>query len=110
MSDEGEADYGKLNKRVVFSDNEHRHAKLVLKLKHDGFKQGQFFRAIITGYINDDPVLQQFVDEVKEQSPRIKKKSRRLRDQGEATMNELGFNEGDVENIFDLIEQEHPDL
>jgi hypothetical protein len=109
MSD-GEVDYGKLNKRVVFSDNEHRHAQLVLKLKHDGFKQGQFFRTIITGYINDDPVLQQFVDEMKEQSPRLKKKARRLRDQGEETMSALGFNEDDIENIFDLIEQEHPDL
>ena len=45
MSDE--IDYGKLNKRVVFTDNEHRHAKLVLKLKHDGFKQGECLRQIL---------------------------------------------------------------
>ena len=108
MSDE--IDYGKLNKRVVSTYNEHRHAKLVLQLKHDGFKQGEFFRTIITGYINDDPVLQQYIDEVKDQSPRIKKKSKRLRNRGEKTMNDIGFNEDDLENIFDLIEQEHPDL
>ena len=79
-NDENEVDYGKLNKRVVFTENEHRHAKLVLKLKHDGFKQSQFFRAVITAYINDDPLFQQFVDEVKDQSPRLKRKSRRFRD------------------------------
>ena len=109
-NDENEVDYGKLNKRVVFTENEHRHAKLVLKLKHDGFKQSQFFRAIITAYINDDPLLQQFVDEVKDQSPRLKRKSRRLRDAGEQALKVLGFNDGDIDNIFDLIEQEHPDL
>ena len=73
MSKENEVDYGKLNKRIVFTENEDRHAKLILKLKHDGFKQSKFFRAIITGYIEDDPVLQQYVDSVKEQSQKLKR-------------------------------------
>ena len=46
-----EIDYGKLNKRIVFTENDHRHAQLVLKLKHDGMRQSDFFRSIITGYI-----------------------------------------------------------
>jgi len=110
MSKENEVDYGKLNKRIVFTENEHRHAKLILKLKHDGFKQSKFFRAIITGYIEDDPVLQQYVDSVKEQSQKLKKKSKRLRAAGQEKLNDLGLNDGDIENIFDLIEQEHPEL
>jgi len=110
MSNENEIDYGKLNKRIVFTENEHRHAKLILKLKHDGFKQSKFFRAIISGYIEDDPILQEYIDKVKEQSQRLKKKSKRLRDKGQQTVNDLGLNEGDVENIFDLIEKEHPEL
>ena len=28
-----EIDYGKLNKRIVFTENDHRHAKFLMKLK-----------------------------------------------------------------------------
>jgi uncharacterized protein YjiS (DUF1127 family) len=33
-----------------------------------------------------------------------------LREKGEQLMSDLGLKEGDIDNIFDLIEKEHPDL
>jgi hypothetical protein len=105
-----EIDYGKPNKRVVFNENEHRHAKFILKYKEDGFKQGKFFRAIITAYIDDDPTFRQFIDTIKPTPKRTQKKDKKLREEGEQLMNDLGLNDGDIDNIFDLIEQEHPDL
>ena len=105
-----EVDYGKLNKRVVFTENEHRHAKFILKLKHDGFKQSQFFRTVITAYVGDNPSFQSFLDEVTPQATRLKKKTRKMRDRGSALLNDMCLSENDVENIFDLIEQEHPEL
>lgn len=105
-----EIDYGKLNKRVVFTENEHRHAKFVLKLKHDGFKQAQFFRTVITAYVTDNSSFQNFLDEVGPQAPRLKKKTKKMRDRGSQLLNDIGLSENDVENIFDLIEQEHPEL
>jgi len=38
------------------------------------------------------------------------KKSRRLRQNGEDLMKKLGITQEDVENIFDLIEEEIPEL
>ena len=70
-----EIEYGKLTKRIVFTENDHRHAQLILKLKHDGMKQSQFFRSLVTAYIDD-----------------------------------FGFTDGEIENIFDLIEEEYPEL
>ena len=36
--------YGKNNKRIIFTDTDHRHAQLILKLKTDGLTQAKFFR------------------------------------------------------------------
>ena len=48
-----ENNYGKNNKRIIFTDTDHRHAQLSLKLKNDGMTQAKFFRSIISGYLSD---------------------------------------------------------
>jgi hypothetical protein len=103
-------DYGKLTKQVVFTENDHRHAKLILRLKHDGFTQAAFFRAIITGYVEGDKRIISYVDEIKDQSKARKKKSRQLRERGLKRKTDLGFSEQQVHDLFDMIAEEHPDL
>jgi len=105
-----EIEYGKLTKRIVFTETDHRHAQLILRLKHDNIKQSDFFRAIITGYIEQDENLQSYVDSVSSQS-RIKvSKSRKLREAGQAKKDSMGLSNDDVADIFDIIAQEHPEL
>ena len=105
-----EIDYGKLTKRIVFTENDHRHAQLILKLKHDGMRQSDFFRAIVTAYLAGDKRIQSYIDEVSILSKKRKKKSQQLRVSGEQKVKDLGFTDGEIDNIFDLIEQEYPDL
>lgn len=105
-----EVDYGKLNKRIVFTENDHRHAQLVIRLKHEGIKQSDFFRSIITGYISGDERIQNYVEEVSTISKKRKAKSKTLRTAGQQKIEDFGFTEGEIENIFDLIEEEHPEL
>ena len=49
-------------KRVVFTDTDVRHAQLKIRLQHDGFTQSDFFRAIITGYLENDGQIVKFLD------------------------------------------------
>lgn len=105
-----EIDYGKLTKRIVFTENDHRHAQLVLKLKHDGMKQSQFFRSIITAYLSGDERIQSYIDEVSSLSKERKTKSKKLRASGEQKARDFGFTDGEIDNLFDLIEEEHPEL
>jgi len=99
-----------LNKKVAFVENTHQHAKLILKLRHDGVTQSKFFRAMIAGYVNDDARIQSYIDEIKPQGKQKKAKSKKLRDKGKQMMEDFGLNDGEIENIFDLIEEEHPEL
>jgi hypothetical protein len=107
---EEEDSYGKTNKRIVFTDTDHRHAQLIIRLKHDGLRQSQFFRSLIGGYLEGDHRIQSFILEKSTQSQKHKAKSSRLSKQGSTIVKGLGFNEGEIDNIFDLIEKEHPEL
>mgnify|MGYP003136894927 CR=1 FL=1 len=108
MSDNTE--YGKKDKRIVFTDTDHRHAQLLVRLKTDGMKQSQFFRSLITGYIEQDERLVSFFDDIKDQSIDRKNKSNKLRKKGIQKMNETGFSNDQIEDIFDLIAEEYPEL
>ena len=59
-------EYGKDEKRIVFADTDKRHADLKIRLRYDGITQVQFFQAIITGYLDKDPRIIEFIRSVKE--------------------------------------------
>ncbi len=102
--------YGKNNKRIVFTESDHRHAKLILKLKGDGLTQAKFFRSVISGYLDGDDRIREFVFEHSEFSQNKKKKIEKLKFKGDKTINELGLNEDQVDDLFDVISMEFPDL
>ncbi len=103
-------DYGNLNKRIVFTENDNRHAQFMMKLREVGITQSKFFRLIITGFIDNDDRLFEFIAENSGQSKLKTSKIKKLKDKGKELMNDLGFNDNEIENIFDLIAEEHPDL
>ena len=105
-----ELDYGNLNKRVVFTENDHRHAKLVSRLRYDGLTQSNFFRSIISGYLEGDDRIQDFVDELKTHSKVRKRKSKSLRLKGKEAVKDLALSEEQVDDLFDLIAEEFPEL
>ena len=102
--------YGKFTKRVVFTTTEHQHAQLLIRLKQDGMRQSDFFRSVIESYTDGDPRICDFIHEKSPLSQKHKLKSKHLRKRGEATMAGLGFDDGEVEDLFDIIAEEHPDL
>ena len=105
-----EIDYGKLTKKIVFTDNDHRQAKLIIKLRADGLSQSAFFRHIITAYLEEDHRILSYIDEVKPQSKARKAKTATLRNAGSQKARDLGLSDQQVVDIFDVIAKEHPDL
>lgn len=93
----------------MFSDTDKRHADLLVRLRRDGLSKPQFFREIITGYINNDPDLLSFVTKTKYKLSRIgKRKIRKTNEEiqeGNQVLKDFGFTDGDIDFIFDLIER-----
>ena len=106
--------YGMREKKVVFYDTDKRHADLRLRLQHDDFTQSEFFCAMVTGYIEKDPRVISFLYEWRQENKNYSKKKRKnsekLLDKGEKIKSKFGLDQDEIESIFDLLEQDHPEL
>ena len=99
-------------KGLLFTIDEDLHARFKIALFYDRLGQSQFIKHIIAGYLTNNIHLRNFIDEILEKDLGKFKKRNRKKDRKEeaATINDFALNEEEVEDIFDLIESENPDL
>jgi len=106
--------YGINSKKIMFYDTDKRHVELKIRLQHDSLKQSEFFRAVVTAYIEKDESFLKFINEYKEankvQSKEKIEKSKKVIEKGRKVEKKFNLKEDERESIFDLIAQEHPDL
>ena len=97
-------------KKIMFYDSSVRQAKFRIRCQYDGFSQSDFFRMMLTGYIENDDLILSYVDKYKqEHSLQGKEKRRKIQSMHEAASsneNKFSLKTGEVENIFDIIESE----
>lgn len=72
--------------------------------------QAKFFRTLITGYLSDDEGIRGYILNAGDLSKQRKQRNIKLREKGKEATKELGLSDDQVENIFDLISEEFPDL
>ena len=58
-------EYGTRDKIIQFTDTDHHHAQLKVRLYFDGLSQGDFFRAIVKGYNDRHPDIVSYIEIVK---------------------------------------------
>ncbi len=107
-------EYGQDTKRIVFKVTDHQHAKLIIRLRHSSLTQSEFFKAIIDGVNESDDNLVSFINDYiskkkKLNKQRIKKNDKLLKD-GKQKLADFALSEDEVEDVFDLIAQEFPEL
>ncbi len=107
-------EYGHQEKKISFVDKDKHHADLIIRLKHDGLTMAKFFRGLIKGYIEQDHAIVDFVERLKassnSQSQVQSNIVKELQKRGHKVKNKFSLDEKEVENIFDILEKEHPDL
>ena len=110
MSEGKKYKYGKEGKTIAFVDDDKRHADLRIRLRHDGLTQAQFFQNIITGYLNNDERIIEYITEIKfELAKQGKKKIVKTKNfirQGEEIMKSFSFSSEEKEELFDMIAEE----
>ncbi len=101
-------------KRVIFLDSEKRHADLKIRLHYDGLSQTDFFRGMVTGYLEKDELLIPFLDELRRSLSKHGKQrleaSKKLHKKGLGNKSKFALSDSEVENIFDILEEEFPDI
>ena len=102
------------SKLAFFLDSK-LHEDLKIRLYYDQIKtQSDFFRYCVESYLNQDPLFMEFLDEYKinnrVQSGARTRASKSMRHQGEELLEDLALSRDEIENIFDVLEEEIPEL
>ena len=106
----------KKDKQILFLETEKRHADLKIKLKHYGISQSEFIRGCISGLVSDDEQFLPFFFKLLEEKSYLKsiknrKKNKEMITKGLNSLKEnFDLADSEIENIFDIIEKDHPDL
>jgi len=101
-------------KKVVFDDTDVRHAKLKVRLEYDGLSQAEFFRSLITGYLEKDEYVMEYISRYKERNKKLSKRNMSYQKKDIEIANDMlgqfGIKDEELENIFDVIAKSNPDL
>jgi hypothetical protein len=85
-------------------------ADLRIKLNFDDITKFFFFNEYIKGYLLEDEELMPFIKKVKEKSMLMRKfrlkKAKEIRAKEKQIINQFGLSQDDIENIFDLLDEE----
>ena len=101
-------------KKVVFDDTDVRHAQLKIRLEYDGLSQAEFFRSFVTGYLEKDKSVMEYIKIYKEKNRKLSKRNLKYQNNDNRMADELlgkfGIKDDEIENIFDVIAKSNPDL
>jgi len=101
-------------KKIQFTDTDIRHAQLKIRLERENITQADFFRACVSGMSDGDHDLMKFIRRYKEEKSIGRKRDTKVTQQEDEQANDLmakfGIKDDELESIFDLIAEEHPEL
>jgi len=96
-------------KHVIFRETDKRHADLKIKLDYEKLTQSDFFRMMVTGYLNNDPRITDFIKEWKLSNKSDSQRSIKIIDDDRKKAQDinklLGVSE-DSDTLFDIIEDD----
>ena len=97
-------------KKIMFYDSEERQTRFRIRCQHDGITQSQFLRMMVTGYIEGDSSIFDFLDRQKEklsiQGKAKRSKMSQIKKAAEKNIKKFSLDDNEIENIFDMIETE----
>ena len=106
---------GEAKERICVRVTEREKADLKIKLHYDGLTLSKFIRIAVISYLEEHDSFMKWADEhlhpnsyIKSKTNRAKSKS--LREKGKSIKDKFVLDEGEVSNIFDILEKEHPEL
>lgn len=101
-------------KKVIFDDTDVRHARLKVRLEYDGLSQAEFFRSFITGYLEKDKSVMDYIARYKESNKKMSKRNMKYQSEdlemADDLLGQFGIGDEELENIFDVIAKSNPDL
>ena len=97
-------------KKIMFYDSADRQTKLRIRCDFDGVTQSQFFRMMLTGYIENDEHVLTYLKKCKErysiQGKNKRDKIDRIMKSSASNKEKFNLEDKEIESIFDIIATE----
>ena len=97
-------------KKIMFYDTPDRQARFRIRCQYDEISQSQFLRMMLTGYIENDENILNYIDDYKKnhslQGKNKSTKVKAMRESSKDIENKFNLNKSEIESIFDVIETE----
>jgi hypothetical protein len=95
---------------IGFEDEDTTYAKLLTKLKHEGITKRQFFRGVVSSFLEDDPKFADYIIEFKKKKHLFVKSKQKILDKekqiSDNTKRKFRLSEDEIEGLFDMFEEE----
>lgn len=103
------------NRKYVFYGKEEYLAEFKLRMEFHDLSQSEFLRACVEAVIAKEDLIEDFIEDYKEKKgaakqKKMRKKIRKERQVAEEFVSKLSLDDGEIDNIFDIIAQDHPEL
>ena len=102
------------NKKIIFTVSERQKEDFKIRLQYDGLTQANLFRAVMSGYLDKNENMMNFLNSFKSANGihniQQRKKVMKGVEEAKDTKNLFALDDDEVENIFDILESEHPEL
>ena len=101
--------------KIAFYEKDKRKADLKIKLHGDGLSQAGFFRGVVEAYTANNALFMEWLREFRSANSSIRsstktRKTEKLEKLGQENLRKFGITTEDLDDIFDLIEKEYPEL
>jgi hypothetical protein len=101
-------------KRVRFYIKNDAHIRFKTALSKHQISMSEFLRACCDAVAEDNPLMNDFINHHKENSERHSKRNNNItkkdREKGEALLADFGIGDDEIESLFDIIADQHPEI
>ena len=102
--------------KLTIDVGQKKKADMRIKLHYHGLTMGSFIRGVIDAYVGDDEKFFEWFGQFRTQHSKysgsktsLSKIEKEEKEAGE-TMSAFGFGDKELDDIFDIIAEEHPEL
>ena len=106
--------YAKDTKKFTFYAKDNLHADFKIRMQLHSLTQSEFLRACVQAVVQKDAIMEMFIEDYKEknnkQSKSQRAKIKKEQEKSDKILNDFGIGDGDIDDIFDIIAKEHPEI
>lgn len=101
-------DADRKGRRINLLIPDQTYMELLIKIRHENLNWKKFFTYLIDGFIQDDPNIMEFIDNqmAEQRAKRRTKVLQKERKKVEETISVFGLDEQDIDDIYDMLEEE----